>query len=148
MEADPNYGKIEATSSSDNLSKLSEGAAADASANGQQEAPKKKAKKNKDDPYAPTPSQVQAMLDDMLLLEQIGISEVREAEEIVLDEGNEDEEIPMELLDRAEKIKRRNRDLQKKKDGNLNFYQIFFLISLCELSLTYSTCIFSQERYF
>ena len=150
MDADPNYVKIEKSTSSDSLNKLTTSAAAadSSTANGNSTATsagdmssttagaKKKPKKGKDnDPYAPTPSQVQAMLDDMLLLESIGIDEVREVDEIILDDGNgEDDEIPMELLDRGEKIKRRNRDMQKKKDGkkdnNYNYILLLLLLLL------------------
>ena len=70
------------------------------------------------------------MLEEMLMLEQVGVDEVREVEEIILDDGNgDDDEIPMELLDRAEKIKRRNRDLEKKKNG------IFFVIDLSMIQM-------------
>ena len=124
MEADPNYGKMPSSNSSDNLNKLTENGippVTDVKSDAIDQPPKKKAKGKggKEDPYAPTPTQVQNMLEEMLLLEQVGVDEVREVEEIILDDGNgDDDEIPMELLDRAEKIKRRNRDLEKKKNGN------------------------------
>ena len=123
MDADPSYGKMPSSNSSDNLNKLTENGippVTDVKSDAIDQPPKKKAKGKggKEDPYAPTPTQVQNMLEEMLLLEQVGVDEVREVEEIILDDGNgDDDEIPMELLDGAEKIKRRNRDEGRKKKG-------------------------------
>ena len=156
MEADPNYSKkLEKTASSDSLNKLSDGASSSSSSkddkgdNNTQEAPKKKPKKSKDqDPYAPTPTQVHTMLEEMLLLEQIGIDEVREAEEIILDDGNgEEDEIPMELLDRAEKIKRRNRDLQKRRDGDILAYLFIHIFEYTNIYVCVCISLHRLSRY-
>ena len=72
--------------------------------------------KEEKDPFAPTQAQIQAMLDDLLLLDSLGIDGVEELEEIVIEEETAEEEIPMELLDRQQLIQRRRRDLEKKKE--------------------------------
>jgi hypothetical protein len=79
---------------------------------------KGKEDKNKN-PFDPTGPQLQQMLDDIVMLDSFGIDGVEcgppDEAEIERNSDDDEDQIPMELLDMKDKILRRRRDLERKK---------------------------------